>query len=99
MLMQISKNKSNTIHLASVIKNYSHLKKSLFKTKWNFYWNYKYNLKKSLSKANIKNVQFVIIVGESEFKNNTCIIKKLNSGEQFEVSVNEINKIINDKSW
>ncbi len=102
MLMQISKNKSNTIHLAiSDKKFYSHLQKIILYLRQNeisFYWNYKYNLKKSLSKANIKNVQFVIIVGESEFKNNTCIIKKLNSGEQFEVSVNEINKIINDKS-
>tara|TARA_B100000161_G_scaffold209094_1_gene153943 strand:- start:130 stop:1293 length:1164 start_codon:yes stop_codon:yes gene_type:complete len=62
-----------------------------------FFWNYKYNLKKSLSKANFKNADFVVIIGENEFNNNFYTLKQLSTGNQFELDIDNIKKFLNDK--
>ena len=48
------------------------------------------------SKANLDNAKTIIIIGENEYKNNFFTLKKLNSGEQFELKLDEINKFLND---
>ena len=102
MLMQNEKNKISPIHLCiSNIKFKEHLIKVinyLIKNNINFYWNYKYNLKKSLSKANTNNAKYVIIIGDSETKNDFYTVKKLSSGKQTEANLNNIMNLINDQS-
>ncbi len=63
-----------------------------------YYWNYKYNLKKSLSKANAHKANFVIIIGEEEYKKNYYTVKKLDTGKQFEINISNLKNFINDKS-
>ena len=70
--------------------------KYLIQNEFPYHWNFKYNLKKSLSKANLDNAKTIIIIGENEYKNNFFTLKKLNSGEQFELKLDEINKFLND---
>ena len=98
--MDAIEDKSKRIHLAITNQNFNlHLQtliKFLQENQISFYWNYKYNLKKSLSKANDDNSNFVIIVGEDEYKNNTYTIKDLNKGIQFTLKLNELKNYIND---
>ena len=100
MLMKNEKNKISPIHLCiSNIKFKEHLLKVinyLIQNNINFFWNYKYNLKKSLSKANINNAKHVIIIGEDEVKNDFYTVKKLSTGKQTEVNLNNIINFIND---
>ncbi len=100
MLMKNQKNKKSPIHLCiSNIKFKEHLIKVinyLTKNNINFYWNYKYNLKKSLSKANTNNAKYVIIIGDNETKNDFYTVKKLTTGIQTEVNLNNIMNLIND---
>ena len=100
MLMKNEKNKISPIHLCiSNIKFKEHLLKVinyLIQNNINFYWNYKYNLKKSLSKANTNNAKYVIIIGEDEVKNDFYTVKKLSTGKQTEVNLNNIINFIND---
>ena len=100
MLMDSIEDKSKRIHLAITNQNFNlHLQtliKFLQENQISFYWNYKYNLKKSLSKANDDNSNFVIIVGEDEYQNNSYTIKDLNKGIQFTLKLNELKNYIND---
>ncbi len=90
------------IHLAITDKKFkNHLQKVIKYLKENqiiFYWNYKYNLKKSLSKANLNKANYVIIIGENEYKKNNFQIKKMNTGEQKEINIENIKSFINDES-
>ena len=101
LMKDIVSNEQN-IHLA--IKDPTCKKHALeiydFLVKNNFvvYWNYKYNLKKSLSKANEMNAKFIIIIGDETFKKELYSIKDLTTGEQIELSLENIKKFINDKS-
>ena len=101
MLMVRENIKNKEIHLAINDPKYkSHLLqiiKFLKENKISFYWNYKYNLKKSLSKANSNKAKFAIIIGENEFNNNFFTIKRLSTGEQFELNINKIIEFFNDK--
>ena len=45
--------------------------------------------------ANKLNVQYVIIIGDDEIKNNHVVIKNMDSGEQVNIAINEINKYFN----
>ena len=102
MLMENIVNLENNVHIAVTDEKFKgHLLKIIKyfnDNKISFYWNYKYNLKKSLSKANLHKVKYIILIGENEFKNNFYKVKKLISGEQFEVNINKIKDFINDKS-
>ncbi|SVA67510.1 uncharacterized protein METZ01_LOCUS120364, partial [marine metagenome] len=56
------------------------------------YWGYKYNLKKSLAFANDKKAEFVIIIGEEEYKNNKYTLKNLFDSSQETLSLEELIK-------
>ena len=47
-------------------------------------------MKKQMNYANKREVPFVILIGEDELANNTCIIKDMISGTQKEVSIAEV---------
>ena len=102
MLMEKIDTEVNNIHIAITDEKFKNhlikIIKYLRENKISFYWNYKYNLKKSLSKANLNNANYIIIIGENEFNKDFFTLKKLRSGEQFEVNINKIKKLINDKS-
>ena len=102
MLMLNEDKNSPKVHIAISDQEYNkHLLRIIKYLKENkilFYWNYKYNLKKSLSKANSQNANYVIIIGESEFKNDSYTIKKLDTGEQFQSNITNLKNFINDKS-
>ena len=44
-------------------------------------------LKKQMTYANQKGIPFVVLVGETEMKNNVLSLKDMESGEQKEMSV------------
>ena len=98
LLMDDVQLQNQSIHLAILNQNYkSHAFKIydfLIKNNLSVFWNYKYNLKKSLSKANLDNAKFILIIGEREFENDNYTLRKLDTGEQFEIKINEINKYI-----
>ncbi len=100
MLMEDNFIPPSYIHLAITDKKFkSHLQKAIKYLKENqilFYWNYKYNLKKSLSKANLNKANYVIIIGEDEYKKNNFLIKRMNTGEQKEINIENIKSFIND---
>ena len=58
-------------------------------------FDYKYNLKKSLKHANESKIKYVIIIGESEVKNNNYTIKNLFKGSQNKVSFEKLVNILN----
>ncbi len=101
MLMGKTENLTNNIHIAITSEKFKdHLLKVIKHFRENeisFYWNYKYNLKKSLSRANQNKSKFIVIIGENEYKNDFFTLKKLDTGEQFELNINEITNFINDK--
>ena len=80
------KTTNKDIHLAILDPDYrSHAIKVydlLIANNYSVYWNYKYNLKKSLSIANEKKANYIIIVGENEYKKNNFSIKNLFNGDQ-----------------
>jgi len=47
-------------------------------------------MKKQMNYANKRNIPFVILIGEDELANNTCIIKDMISGTQKEVTFDEV---------
>jgi len=47
-------------------------------------------IKKQFAYANAKGIPFVVIAGENEIKNDKPILKSMISGEQFEMSINNI---------
>ena len=52
-------------------------------------------LKKSLDFANKEKIPYVIILGEDEVKNGNIKIKKMESGENMECSIYDVDKIVN----
>ena len=54
----------------------------LTKNNYSVCWNYKFNLKKSLSTANEKNANYLIIIGEDEYSDNSFSVKNLKNGNQ-----------------
>ncbi len=100
LLMEDIDTKNNKIHLAITNENLkNHLIKLINFLNLNnlpFYWNYKYNLKKSLAKANSKKVSNVIIIGEDEHKNDFYTVKKLSTGQQIKVNLDDIKETLND---
>ena len=56
---------------------------------------YRYNLKKSLAFANNKKAEFVIIIGEKEYKYNKCILKNLSDSSQQTLSLDELIQKLN----
>ena len=51
-------------------------------------------LKKQMNYANNKGVQFVVMIGEDEMKSGQLTIKNMSTGEQNEMSISELIKII-----
>ena len=102
LLMEQIKKTDKNVHLAILDKKYLiklfQITKYLRIKKISYYWNYKYNLKKSLSKANQNKVNYIIIIGENEFNNDSYTIKNLNTSKQAELKINKIKEFINDKS-
>ena len=100
LLMEIEEKNDASVHLAISNENLKqHLQKVikyLHNQNISFYWNYKFNLKKSLTKANLKNANYIIIIGENEFNNDFYTLKKLSTGEQFEIKINDIKNYLND---
>ena len=99
MLMEKTENSIKHIHIAVTEPKFKSHIINIFKffneNKIPFYWNYKFNLKKSLSKANLDNANFAIIIGETEFNNNSYTIKNLNTGEQTELNIDKIKEYLN----
>ena len=101
-MMNNIKEESCAVHLAitdqkfnnQIMKIINYLKNN----KIPFFWNYKYNLKKSLTKANSSKAKFIIIIGEEEFKNDIYTVKKLKSGDQYKIDIDQIKNFINDKT-
>ncbi len=102
MLTSIEDNNHKSVHIAINSENFKDylikIMKYLKENNISFYWNYKYNLKKSLSKANLNNANYVIIIGENEFKNDFFTLRNLITGEQSELNIENIKNFINDKS-
>jgi histidyl-tRNA synthetase len=51
-------------------------------------------IKKQMNYANNKGVQFVVMIGEDEMKSGQLTVKNMSSGDQKEMSVSELIKII-----
>ncbi len=47
-------------------------------------------MKKQMNYANKRNIPYVIIIGDNELKNNTCVVKNMNDGTQLEVPFDEV---------
>jgi histidyl-tRNA synthetase len=50
-------------------------------------------MKKQLNYANKRDIPFVVMVGETELKNNNFTLKNMQTGEQQECSLEELIKI------
>ncbi len=94
MLMEnivLSEKKIHLVLMNEKIKSYGlKLLDLLRKNNIYAYLDYKYNLKKSLSNASKEKSKYAIIIGEDEFKNNTCTIKNLNNNTQQNISIDNI---------
>ena len=94
MLMKnivLSEKKIHLVLMNENIKSYGlKLLDLLRKNNIHVYIDYKYNLKKSLSNASKEKSKYAIIIGEDEFKNNTCTIKNLNNNTQQNISIDNI---------
>ncbi|MDA9668958.1 histidine--tRNA ligase [bacterium] len=55
-------------------------------------------IKKQMNYANNKGVQFVVMIGEDEMKSEQLTVKNMSSGEQSEMSISELIKIILDEN-
>lgn len=51
-------------------------------------------LKKQMNYANDKQIKFVALIGENEIKDNKVSLKNMETGEQFLISVNELNNFV-----
>ncbi len=51
-------------------------------------------LKKQMNYANDKQIKFVALIGENEIKENKVSLKNMESGEQFLISVDELNNFV-----
>ena len=51
-------------------------------------------MKKQMGYANSHNIPYVAIIGESEMENNLIALKDMNSGEQKQVTSEELIKIL-----
>ena len=51
-------------------------------------------IKKQMNYANNKGVQFVVMIGEDEMKSGQLTVKNMSTGEQNEMSISELIKII-----
>lgn len=51
-------------------------------------------LKKQMNYANDKQIKFVALIGENEIKENKVSLKNMETGEQFLISVNELNNFV-----
>ena len=102
LLMQNNTNDVTEVHIAVTDREFTnHLLKLMQYFNFNkisYYWNYKFNLKKSLSKANKLKVRKVIIIGENENKGNFFTVKDLQTGEQNELNLNQLDKYFDDKN-
>ena len=102
LLMQNNTNDVAKVHIAVTDREFTnHLLKLMQYLNFNkisYYWNYKFNLKKSLSKANKLKVRKVIIIGEKENKGNFFTVKDLQTGEQNELNLNQLDKYFDDKN-
>ena len=47
-------------------------------------------MKKQMNYANKRNIPFVILIGEDELENNTCVVKNMIDGTQLEVPFDEV---------
>jgi len=59
------------------------------------YWDFRYNLKKSLAFAHDREAEFVIIIGEKEYKNNKYTLKNLTDSFQQTLSLEELIQKLN----
>ena len=51
-------------------------------------------LKKQLSYANNKNIEYVILLGDEELKNEEFILKKMSDGTQTNFKISQIESVI-----
>jgi len=51
-------------------------------------------IKKQMSYANIRNIPFVAIAGETELNTNSITLKDMKSGKQFTIPVSELVSIL-----
>jgi histidyl-tRNA synthetase len=98
LLMELPKKNKIRNHLIVInesLKNFGiKILNTLHENQIPIYWGYKYNLKKSLAFANDKKAEFVIIIGEDEYKNNKYTLKNLLDSSQETLSLEElINKL------
>ena len=85
--------KNHLIVIDESLKNYGiKVLSVLHENQIPIYWDYKYNLKKSLAFANDKKAEFVIIIGEEEYKNNRYTLKNLFDSSQEILSLEELIK-------
>jgi len=85
--------KNHLIVIDESLKNYGiKVLSILHENQIPIYWGYKYNLKKSLAFANDKKAEFVIIIGEEEYKNNKYTLKNLFDSSQETLSLEELIK-------
>ena len=85
--------KNHLIVIDESLKNYGiKVLSVLHENQIPIYWDYKYNLKKSLAFANDKKAEFVIIIGEEEYKNNKYTLKNLFDSSQETLSLEELIK-------
>ena len=96
LLMDLPKKNMIKNHLIVIdvsLKNYGiKILSILHENKIPIYWDYKYNLKKSLAFSNDKKAEFVIIIGEDEYKNNKYTLKNLFDSSQETLSLEELIK-------
>lgn len=55
------------------------------------------NLGKRLKKANKINACFALILGEAEVASDTVTLKDLDTGEQTQLSQNQVSEVLKDK--
>ena len=55
------------------------------------------NLKSQMKEANKLKVSYSIILGENEIKNNSLIVKNMNTGDQSEVLITELSRYLNNQ--
>ena len=99
LLMELPKEnhiKNHLIVIDESIKKYGVLAlKKLHENHIPVFWNYRFNLKKSLAFANDKKAEFVIIIGEEEYKNNNYTLKNLSDKSQQTLSLEELIQQLN----
>lgn len=99
LLMELPKKNKIRNHLIVIdesLKNFGiKILNTLHENKIPIYWGYKYNLKKSLAFANDNQAEFVIIIGEDEYKKNKYTLKNLSDSSQETLSLEELIQKLN----